>query len=594
MLYYLLYYADGFLRKFPLKKKQLSIGRNPDNDLVIAKSFVSRRHVRLYVEDGIWQLKDLGSKNGTYVAGEKVDRAVLQVGDSFCLKHMEFILKQGEAGDFKAAEKVVAVFRQRMDGEEAHGNTRTHTVSEPEQDMFYTILDMAMRADSYSQFLMKLSASFSRMFHAGNLLLVCANQYTVPLLVEDKEAIKQTRALVCQGVLKDVPCLQRLNIAPGAACWLCPCSLRKGQGVLVFFPSQAAETVDFSAADFITTLAQFISLAAHINPMEKECPALPAETGDSPIITRNKQMKQAIKRAIRLAQSDLFILIQGESGTGKELLARLVHHHSKRRDRDLIAVNCAAIPNTLVEAELFGHEKGAFTGAVDRRIGKLEQASGGTLVLDHIGDMPLALQAKLLRALQEKVIYRVGGTAPIQVDLRVVSSTSRDISRMMRTGVFRADLYFRLVHHTIHLLPLRKRREDILPLFNHYLDVYGEMYKKCPKGLSLEAIGLLQQYDWPGNVLELMHEAASLVNMVADGEVIGSDLLSPLIRQHAETGPSKGKGKNKASLQEQRKALIALLEKNNWHKTRTARELEMTYMGLHKKMKRLGIKKPGA
>ncbi|MCP5053725.1 MAG: sigma-54 factor interaction domain-containing protein, partial [bacterium] len=182
------------------------------------------------------------------------------------------------------------------------------------------------------------------------------------------------------------------------------------------------------------------------------------------IIAENRQMKELIDQSKKIAASDIFVLIQGESGTGKEVFARLIHQCSPRSRGKYVAINCAAIPENLLESELFGHEKGAFTGAYAQKKGKLELASGGTLVLDEIGDMPLNLQSKLLRALQEREFYRLGGSTPIHVDLRLVSMTHQDIESLIAEGEFREDLFYRLVHRTISIPPLRERREDIPPL----------------------------------------------------------------------------------------------------------------------------------
>ena len=179
-------------------------------------------------------------------------------------------------------------------------------------------------------------------------------------------------------------------------------------------------------------------------------------------------MKELIQQAKKIASSDIFVLIQGESGTGKELFARLIHKYSRRSKKEFIAINCAAIPENLLESELFGHEKGSFTGAYTQKKGKLEVVSGGTLVLDEIGDMPVNLQSKLLRALQEKEFYRVGGTTSITVDLRIISITNKDLKQLITEGKFREDLFYRLVHRPITIPPLRERKEDISALINFF------------------------------------------------------------------------------------------------------------------------------
>ena len=235
--------------------------------------------------------------------------------------------------------------------------------------------------------------------------------------------------------------------------------------------------------------------------VELDLPPDPARS--DAIIGRSKSMQEVYKAIGRVAGTDATVLIRGESGTGKELIARAVYQHSTRAHRAFLIINCVAIPDTLLESELFGYEKGAFTGAVHRRIGKIEQADGGTLFLDEIGDMPFNIQSKILRLLQEKSIERLGGRDPISVDVRIVAATNRDLEAALDKGKFREDLYYRLKVVTINLPPLRERKEDILPLADYFLTKYaGEMNIENP-GLTPEAKESLQQYAWPGNVREL-------------------------------------------------------------------------------------------
>ena len=230
-------------------------------------------------------------------------------------------------------------------------------------------------------------------------------------------------------------------------------------------------------------------------------------------ITRDRVMEQVLRLALQVAPSDASVLISGESGTGKEVMARYIHSTSKRANRAFVSINCAAIPDNLLESELFGHEKGAFTGAVARRIGKFEEASGGTLLLDEISEMDPRLQAKLLRALQEQEIDRVGGTKPIKVDLRVLATTNRLLEDEVRQGNFREDLYFRLNVVNVALPPLRQRQADIVVLAEHFLAKYSEANGQPVGHLTAEARECLLAYGWRGNVRELenaMHRAVLL------------------------------------------------------------------------------------
>jgi two-component system response regulator AtoC len=247
------------------------------------------------------------------------------------------------------------------------------------------------------------------------------------------------------------------------------------------------------------------------------------------IVGASQAMAEALQLIDRAGPTDSTVLILGESGTGKELLAELVHECSPRRGGPLVKLNCAAIPETLLESELFGHEKGAFTGAVGRKPGKFEQADGGTLLLDEIGDMTLATQAKILRALQERELQRVGGTETLRVDVRIVASTHRDLEKAVREGTFRDDLYFRLNVVTIQVPPLRDRREEIPELADHFLAEANRRLNRRVARLAPDALAALMEYGWPGNVRELrnMIERAVVVN---DGDVIALASFPPPIR----------------------------------------------------------------
>jgi two-component system nitrogen regulation response regulator GlnG len=237
------------------------------------------------------------------------------------------------------------------------------------------------------------------------------------------------------------------------------------------------------------------------------------------MIGSDPMMLSVYKTIGRVASEDIPVLILGESGTGKELVARAIYQHGKRADGPFLALNCAAIPEALLESELFGHEKGAFTGAVALRIGKFEQCSGGTIFLDEIGDMPPLLQAKILRVLQEGTFERVGGNKTIHTDVRIVAATHRDLETKVERGEFRSDLYYRLNGVTIHLPPLRERKEDIVTLAQHFLVKYRAEFDKDIQVVSPEALALMQEYSWPGNIRELQ-SAMRLAVVQATGSVL--------------------------------------------------------------------------
>lgn len=243
------------------------------------------------------------------------------------------------------------------------------------------------------------------------------------------------------------------------------------------------------------------------------------------IITQNKKMEKLLEIAKDIADSKASIFIQGESGTGKELFARYIHHHSSRRDEPFVAVNCAALPENLLESELFGHEKGAFTGAISRKKGKFELANHGTLLLDEVSEMDYQLQSKLLRVLQEREIDRIGGMNPVPVDVRFLATTNRDIEKQIKDGKFREDLHYRLNVIPFHLSPLRERKEDIPLLAKHFVEKYCELDNRSVKGLTDEAIATLMQMPWKGNVRELENIIERAVLMCKEDLISNKDLF---------------------------------------------------------------------
>jgi two-component system nitrogen regulation response regulator NtrX len=332
--------------------------------------------------------------------------------------------------------------------------------------------------------------------------------------------------------------------------------------------------------------------ALKMKRLEQENRELRQRVGKQDIVWTGEAMRKVMAQVDRVAASETRVCILGETGTGKELVARTLHEHSPRRNGPFVTLNCAAVPAELVESELFGHEKGAFTGAAARHTGKFEQAERGTLFLDEIGDMPLPMQAKLLRVLEQKEIERVGGDRPIAVDVRVIVATHRRLESLVQEGRFRQDLYHRIYVYPFALPALRDRREDIPALVEHFARQITEQNGWRPVSVSADAIELLKSYSWPGNVRELRNVVERLLLFASDNQVDAGvvraalpDLASaPSPESPAVSGPLAGRVEGF-----ERSAIIAELKAQQYHITRTAEALGLERSHLYKKCQQLGI-----
>lgn len=304
------------------------------------------------------------------------------------------------------------------------------------------------------------------------------------------------------------------------------------------------------------------------------------------IIGISAPIRELIKIINKVSKINCNVLIQGESGTGKELVARAIHFGSPRKDRPFISFNCGSFTEDLISNELFGHEKGAFTGAESIKVGLLEAGQGGTVFLDEIGEMPLSMQVKLLRVIQEKKLLRVGGSSPVDLDIRVISATNKDLENEIKAGRFREDLYFRLKVVMIRTPSLRERKEDIRLLIEHFIERYNRLYNKQIKGLTKHALNILTNYSFPGNVRELEHIVSSAVAL-GEGEWIDeSELPEDLGHLEVETVETS----DLLPLDEQEKAhIIRVLEATNYNKVRAAKILAIPRTTLWRKIKKYGI-----
>jgi Nif-specific regulatory protein len=351
---------------------------------------------------------------------------------------------------------------------------------------------------------------------------------------------------------------------------------------------------------FLRVVASMISQAVRIHRLlEAERQKLVTENAQlrqelhqrnhlSNMVGASGPMRQLNDEVARVAGTNTTVLIRGESGTGKELIAQAIHEHSPRARGPFIKVNCAALPETLVESELFGHERGAFTGAQARKKGRFELAHGGTLFLDEVGELSPTIQVKLLRVLQEREFERVGGTESVRVDVRVIAATNRDLERALAEGDFREDLYYRLNVFPIFVPPLRSRRADVLPLADHFIEKYSGEHGKQIKRISTPAIDLLSQYHWPGNVRELENTIERAV-LMADGEVIHGHHLPPTL-QTAEATGTVVTGSLGAAVEAFERGIIEdALKTSRGHRSQAARLLSATERVISYKVKKYGI-----
>ena len=361
----------------------------------------------------------------------------------------------------------------------------------------------------------------------------------------------------------------------------------------------AVEAMQRGARDFMTKPLQLEKLEVGVRgllkarDLERENASLRAQLdvryGMENMIGQSAPMQEVFETIRQVAQSRATVLIQGESGTGKELVAKAIHQLSSRKEGPFVPVHCAALAENLLESELFGHEKGAFTGAMERRIGRFEKATGGSLFLDEISEINASVQVKILRALEERQIERVGSDLGVDVDTRLIAATNRDLQEMVIQGDFREDLFYRLYVVVITLPPLRERGNDVLLLLNHYLAQFCEENGKSIRGFTPEAYTLLAGYGWPGNIRELRNLVERMV-VLARGEWLDVMDLPPQVRQQGgEPGGALKPGEGMTVEQMEQEMILQALERTGGNRTLAAEQLGMSRRTLHRKLNKLGL-----
>lgn len=367
----------------------------------------------------------------------------------------------------------------------------------------------------------------------------------------------------------------------------------------------AVKAMKLGAFDYITKpfdneeLVITIKKALHSQYLSREVERLRKRLGESisteDILSESSQIKQILKQVDIVAPTNMTVILQGESGTGKELIARLIHQKSARCDRPFIAIDCGAIPDTLIESELFGYDKGAFTGAVDRKEGKFEKANAGTLFLDEISNLSEAAQVKLLRVIQERRLQHLGGKKDVKVDVRIIVATNTNLSEVVRAGRFRDDLFHRLNEFCITIPPLRERKEDIPLLANYFLDGANNEFNRMIKGLSTEAMKFLFNYHWPGNVRELRNVIRRSVLLTESEYImpthlsIETSIVKPQDEINLTETPDEEASFEDITRRFDRDLIKKALEEAGDNKTKAAKILQMNRKTLYRKMKSLGL-----
>jgi Nif-specific regulatory protein len=615
----------------PLPDAEAALGRDPTNAVAVPDASVSRKHCLLRrEEDGRFRVKDLDSRNGTLVNGLAVKEQWLHHGDEIATGDSVFL--------FLLEEEDMAAPVGRVEFDDSHPTAETKVIH-PKEVMYLQPDRLLKELPPTSQVARNLNAllKISRVVHAirdleelqaqlldlifevvpacrGAILLAegAAQEFSClyartrragqPQLVRvsrtiARQVMEQNVAILgvdvpTSGALRDVESLAQSDVRS----LLCV-PLTVFQRVIGCIYLDSTNSASRFQEDHLQLLAAIAGISAvaldnarRLQWLEQENQRLTTEVRqEQSLVGEGARMKEIFQFLARVAPTESTVLIEGESGTGKELAARALHRNSKRGNKQFVAINCAAIPETLLESDLFGHERGAFTGAAVQKKGRLEVADGGVVFLDEIGELAPALQVKLLRVLQEREFERVGGTQTIKVDIRLIAATNRDLTEAVRTGDFRQDLYYRLAVVRLTMPPLRERREDIPMLTRHFVQKYAKRSKVKPKPVSREAMAALVNYEWPGNVRELENAIERALVMGSSDAVLLEDLPESLLEQ--ESPAEMHEGKYHASVKELKKQLIIdAVEQTRGNYVEAAGILGVHPNYLHRLIRNLGLK----
>lgn len=609
--------------EFLLEEEESVIGRDADATVCINSRSASRRHCIVRRDGDQYLIRDLGSRNGTLVNDLPITECVLRHGDRIGVSDSLFVFVTDQAAELPPRPQVTEsgdaealVFATVHQAEHLSRNPRRllADVQSPRQkNHLQALLEMNRKAatlrepEDLEQALLDAAFELTPAESAAVLLYEQIDAPAGMVLGRHRSSVLTTEVQVSQTVVRrvlreQVAVLARntgaeetlKNAASVAAgghhSILCVPLLahERSLGVLYLATLNPAQVFDETHLETMSGVAGVagLSLANAFDFQRMRAQAallMTALEHDRPMIGESPAMKKIYQSIAKVAPSETTVLLLGESGTGKEVAARTLHRNSRRAEKAFVAVNCATLGDNLLESELFGHEKGAFTGAVGLKKGLLETADGGTMFLDEVAELPLTVQAKMLRVLQEREFSRLGSTRPIKVNLRLIAATNKDLRAAVTAGAFREDLLHRLNVVALRLPPLRERREDISLLANFFLARSGQRGERRVLGMTPEARQLLQHYDWPGNVRELENAIERAVVLGSDSEIQVSD-LPETIWEGAPTPP--GALTYHAALREAKMKIVThALESAGGNFTEAARRLGVHVTYLHRLMK---------
>jgi Nif-specific regulatory protein len=613
---------------FALAEEEISIGREASNSISINDHSVSRQHCVIRRENGSFKLIDLDSYNGTFVNSVPVGEQYLNHGDQISVGSVRFVFLLQEPEDSGSPVEF---------GEDELVNPSTIRLAR--QDALYlkpeavaAHLPADARIASDLNALLKISTSLSTIHglmplqralldtvmetipvERGAILLVKKNseEFLASCGIDKKLHSQQPIRIsqsVANKVLQDgaaILCVDRKDdeslrdaeslVAARVCSLLCvPLVIRERViGLIYLDTTNAATVLDEGHLQLLTGVGAIAAVAIenvqHLEWLQYENQRLQQEISlEHDMIGESARMRDVFRFIERIAPSDATVLIRGESGTGKELVAHAIHKNSERSAKQFIAINCAVLSEALLETELFGHEKGAFTGAVAQKRGRLEMAEGGTVFLDEVGELTPATQAKLLRVLQERQFERVGGTRTISVDVRLIAATNRNLEEAIKSGAFRQDLYYRLNVISLTLPPLRERREDIPLLAYHFVAKFSKKCKRLVSGITAETHNCLLAYDWPGNVREMENAIERAVVLGNTDMLLPEDLPEALWSNTPQ--PHDATSYHEALTEMKIQLIRRTLEQANGNYTEAAKLLRIHPTNLHRLVRTLGMR----